>query len=148
MNPLLAGTNYRFDADSGRIVSAVHQRIAEVIHDYNPELSLMWIPPDQRTTEDSLPFAVVHTRENGIQYPLFYLKEDEVDERVLTRIFYMDMSKSSPANMLTMLNAQEAAQKIMEAKEREERIGEQREFAKTLLKSPLHTFKHKGKKYS
>lgn len=145
-NPFALGTNYRF-TDDGHIVSAKHQRIAEIIQDYNPELSLMWIPPDKRSEEDAKPFAVVHTKSDGSQYALFYLREEDLNEDVLAAIFYMDMSKHSPRSLELELEAQERARQIYEAKEREERMGEKREFAKFMLKTPLHTFKHNGKKY-
>ena len=147
VNPLL-GSEYHYDTESGTFVSSRHMRIAEIIQDYNPELSLMWIPPANRTDEDTKPYVVVHTQSDGQQYPVFYLTEDELDHRVLGRIFAADMKKHNPNNVMAEIEAYENAQKILEAKEYEDKMAEKADFAKSLLKSNLHTYRHGGKVYS
>src|SRR5690606_41549331 len=102
--------------------------IAEIIQDYNPELSLMWIPPANRTDEDTKPYVVVHTQADGQQYPIFYLTEDELDHRVLGRIFAADMKKHNPNNVMAEIEAYENAQKILEAKEYEDKMAEKADF--------------------
>lgn len=147
LNPLL-GTEYHYDTESGTFVSAKQMRIAEILHDYNPELSLMWIPPAQRSHEDIKPYVVVHTKADGSQYPVFYLSEDELDHRVLGRIFANDMKNHDGADsMMREIEAYENAKKIVEAKELEDKKAEKLDFAKSLIKSHLHTFRHGGKVY-
>lgn len=146
MNPLL-GSSYRFDAQSGRIVNANHQRIAEIIHDYNPDLELAWIPPENRTAEDSLPFAVIHNQMDGQRYVVFYLSEADLDHRVLARIFSSDMRKNDPKAVINEIEMNEAAERILDSKKSEEAHQERLEFGKALLTSPKHTYRHKGKVY-
>ena len=147
MNHPLLGNNYHYDTESGSFVSDKHMRVAEILHDYNPELSLMWIPPASRSAEDTKPYVVVHTQKDGSQYPVFYLSEDELDHRVLARIFAADMKNHRPDDVLVELDAMEAAKEMMQAKEHEDELAEQREFALSLLRTPLHTYRHKGKVY-
>lgn len=146
INPLL-GSNYRFDSDSGNIVSAQHQRIAEIIHDYNPELELMWIPPGKRDAQDTKPFVVVHRQKDGNVYPIFYVGEHEMDHRVLARIFAADMSRNDPNKILTEIEANEAAQEILKAKKYEDEMAEKRDFAKHLLQTNKNYYRHNGKVY-
>lgn len=144
INPIL-GSNYRYDPGSGSFVHAKHQRIAEIIHDYNPDLELAWIPPAQRTVEDTKPFMVIHNQADGKRYPVFSLSEDELDERVLARLFFSDMRKHRPNDVMTAIEAAEAAEAIYRAKEHEDEMAEARDLAIHVLKSPLHKYKHGGK---
>lgn len=146
INPIL-GNNYRYDPNSGSFVHAKHQRIAEIIHDYNPELELAWIPPANRTAEDTKPFMVIHNQSDGQRYPVFSLSEDELDERVLARLFYADMKKHKADTVMTAIEAAEAAEAIYKAKEHEDEMAEARDLATHILKSPLHTYRHGGKVY-
>ena len=41
-------TTINWNEESGALLSAEHQRIARVIHDYDPTLELAWIPPEAR----------------------------------------------------------------------------------------------------
>lgn len=145
MTNSLLGTEYRFDKESGYILHAQHQRIAEIIHDYNPELELVWIPPDRRDAEDTKPFAVIHRQRDGQQYPVFFIAEDEMDHRVLGRIFAADMRKHNPNNVIREIEAYENAQRILEAKAYEEKKAEALDLAKHVLKSKLHKYRHDGK---
>lgn len=146
VNPLL-GNRFQYDSGSGSFVSAQHQRIAEILKDYNPELSLMWIPPANRGAGDTKPYVVVHKQSDGNTYPVFYLDESELDHRVLARIFAADMKRNN-ANPLADLEAAEAAQKILEAKEYEDAKAEKFDFAEHVLKSKLHSYRHNGKVYT
>lgn len=139
-------TDYHFDPDAGMVLSVKHQRIAQVIHDYNPELRLVWIPPSERSVEDVNPFAVVHDRPNGYSYPIMFLSEDEMDHRVLARIFEADMARQGN-NPLAKIEANNAAKTILEAKEREDRQAEKKDIAVHILKSKLHKYRHGGKTY-
>ena len=143
----LLGSEYRFDKESGYILHAQHQRIAEIIKDYNPELELVWIPPDRRDPEDVKPFAVVHNQKDGSQYPVMFLSEDEMDHRVLKRIFLSDMTKARPQDVMNEIEAEEAAKRIMAAKEQEDIAAEKRDFAMSLLRSNKNWYHHNGKVY-
>lgn len=134
------------DQDTGRFVSQEHMDIATIIQDYNPELHLVWIKPEDRVTDTDrkYPFAVMHFPRDGEPYIVMMVKENELDQRILARLFEADQAKGDP---LAKLNAANQAAQVMkeyrQAQEREELA----EFHAALLKSPLHTYRHNGKKY-
>lgn len=134
------------DHDTGRFVSQEHQYIASIIQDYNPELHLVWIRPQDRTTEEDrkYPFAVMHMPEGREPYIVMLIKENELDHRVLARLFEADQSKGDP---LAKLNAHNAAIKALEAYKHAAEMEELADFHRTMIKSPLHTFRHNGKVY-
>lgn len=144
-------TDYHFDTENNVIVSSVHQRIAEIINDYNPELTLMWIPPGKRDEIDEHdPFVIVHTMANGSQYPVMWIPLEQMDnpQIVLGRLFAGDAAKAGGADRIEKATeAAEKADQIYRAKVASDRWDERMEFLDFALKTPLHTFKHDGKKY-
>ena len=129
-----------FDPESGRALSVEHQRIAEIIHDYEPTLSLAWVPPENRTLNEQYPFAVIHSPEDAPAYIVMRLRENEVDHRVLARLWGAD---SKNGNVLTNIEAEEAARKAVELKAREDEIEEAKEMAAWMVKAPVGA-KHNG----
>lgn len=125
-------------------LSEKHRRIAEIIQDYEPTLFLAFVPPKIRDANEEYPFALIHQPLNLPQYVVRRLKEEEVDESLLAWIWASDNERHNP---LLMIEKKEAAERVLKLKEEEERMAARREFAETVLKSPLHTFKHDGKKY-
>lgn len=143
----MLGTDYRFDQKAGRVLSAKHQRIAEIIHDYNPELELAWIPPENRSASDTKPFAVIHNQSDGQRYLVMTLREDEVDHRLLARIFSADMRRHNPKNVISEIEFNERAKRLYEAKKIEDEKQEKLDLAFHILKSKKHSYKHGGRVY-
>lgn len=110
----------------GRIVSAEHLRIAEIIKDYNDELELAWIPPENRNHNEEYPFAVIHSPVGKASYVVFKVKEDEMDHRILARLFTGDLSKNNPQ---ALIEADEAAKALIEFKRQEDEAAERQEMA-------------------
>lgn len=133
--------NVHVPTNDGHWVSEKHARIAEIIQDYDPTLELVWIPPETRTPFEK-PFAIVHHPEGLKPYFVMYIKEDELDERVLARLFQGDLTRSKPLNGL---EAMEHADKVMRAKELMDKAEERQDFIKTIVGSGKHSFKHNGK---
>ena len=129
-----------FDPESGRALSVEHQRIAEIIHDYDPSLSLAWVPPENRTLNEQYPFAVIHSPEDAPAYVVMRLRENEVDHRILARLWGAD---SKNGNVLTKIEAEEAALKAIELKKRQEEEEEAKELAAWMVKAPVGA-KHNG----
>lgn len=135
-----------YDQDAGVFVSQEHQDIATIIQDYNPELHLVWIRPQDRTTAEDrkFPFAVMHMPRDGEPYIVMQIRENELDQRVLARIFEADQSKGDP---LAKLNAHNQAAQVLKEYRRAQEVEELNDLHETILKSPLHTFRHNGKTY-
>lgn len=131
------------NAEAGYALSAKHERIAEIIQDYDSDLHLAWIPPDQRGPLDKeFPFAVLHFAANGMQYIVHKYKESEVDERILADLFLRD---NKNASVLDRLDAEDNARRLVKMKENMEQAELRQDFISTVMSSPLHRFKHNGK---
>ena len=131
--------------DDGHWVSQSHMRIAEIIQDYEPTLRLVWIPIDQRSEEDrGREFAVIHSPLGKPEYTVFHCSADEVDHRLLARLFQGDTAKG---NVLGWLDAIDEAKAIIKAKQEAELAEERREIVRSIIKSPKSVYKHNGVKY-
>lgn len=129
------------------MLSAEHLRIAEILQDYNPQLDLVWIPPENRLPEDKgLFWAVRCTPSDGRKpYLLFQLREDEIDHRVLERVFEQDLHKNP--DFLSKLERKEAAMRLVDMKRQMDEAEERRAFVKSVFSSPKSTYKHNGVTY-
>lgn len=149
-HPLL-GTGYEVHPDTGELINADFARISRVIYDYSqlpgsPQLSLAWIRPTDRTTAEDFnhPYAVVQTLPDGRDVVIFTIREDELDHRVISRILAGDQSKH---DVFAQMEKDRVARELLELKKKREMIDDAIDFQRTVLKSPLHTFKHNGKVY-
>lgn len=135
---------YLLDAESGSALSVKHQRIADIISDYDPSLELAWIPPRDRTAFDKEPFAIVHNMSNGNRYVVMTVPEDEVDERLVAKLF---MINNVNGNVLDRVEALDAAARVVKLKEKMERDEEARELAHSVLRSQKSVYRHNGVVY-
>lgn len=126
-------------------LSAKHQRIAEIIKDYDPNLELAWIPPDERTAFDRQPFAIIHNSPSGGRYIVGYFSEDQMNHKIIAHLFKINNANH---NVLTELEAEEAAIKALEYKTLMDEQAEREDFAKSLIKTRKHSYRHNGKVYS
>lgn len=143
---VILGNNYVLDPDSGQWVNAEHQRIAELINDFDDTLTLAWIPPAARTSADTRPYAVMQDHpELPEPYVVMYLAEDELDHRVIARLYQARMAASG--NLEAELEAARMAQEALEAKKRLDEAEEAADKARFLWNTPLHSPTMDGKKY-
>lgn len=130
----------------GNSLSVKHQRIAEIIHDYNPELELVMLPAERRYDEDSkkYPFAIIHNPPGLPPYVVHKYGESEIDERIIADLFMRDNANGS---VLDRIEAQDAAIQAVKMRERMDEHDAMQDFVSTVVKSPLHAFKHNGIRY-
>jgi hypothetical protein len=147
MSHPLFGSNYRYNEEAGRFVNANHERIATIIHEYDPRLALAWIPPESRDPVDVYPYVVVYQHDDGSQQAVFYLTEAELDERVLARLFMNDFNKHDSDALWNQMQANQMAAQLVEQKKIEDEAAEKWEYGEWALKTRLNTWKHNGKKW-
>ena len=132
----LTGNALVYDSSRNEFVNAKHQRIAEIIADYDPDLRLLFIPQRDRTAADIYPYAIGHGNDAVGYDIIMYVKEEELDERLLARLWMNDSRKNDPLHYLEKLEeAREAVQLKEELEKREERMDK----AKFMIRSPYHT---------
>lgn len=131
------------DTESGHALPEKASRVAEIIHDYDPNLELRWIPPRARTSFDAKPYAVYHNLQSHPEggYFVFFLGEDEMDHRVLSRLW-----EAQSPGLLNRIEADEKAMEIMKMKQRMEENEEAAEFAKWAINAPKEV-QHNGVRY-
>lgn len=115
--------------------------LAEIVQEYDPNLELRWIPPDRRTRDDKKPYVVVDKSTNT---PVHYASELDNPEEVLAKIFWADNNKH---NVLSRLEATEAAHQLFVMKEWMNKMEEAADEAEFFMKSPLNWINFNGKKY-
>lgn len=127
----------------GHFVSEKVAYISEIIQDFNPYLQLVWIPPENRTEDNTEPpFAVMDTTPGKPPYVVFTIKEEELDERVLEKLFQADLSEH---DVLANLEARERAEEVYRLKKRMEKSEEHKDFVKSVVGSGKHSFRHNGR---
>lgn len=142
----MADSAYILDPQTGRALSVKHQRLAELIADYDDTLELAFIPEERRAPLDhEKPFAVIcRPRNNAHPYVVMKIREDQMDESILAALIIRD---NKHENVLDRLEACEFADQAYLAAQDADRREARIDFIKSVIKSPLHTFKHKGVKY-
>lgn len=122
-------------------LSVLHERIARMVKDYNPELELQYIPEHDRGAFDARPFRVVHNSPQGT-YVVGYFKQDEVNEKLIAHLFKHDRKNR---DILSDLEAEEAARDALLLRERLDAMEEAREIGKFLINTPKSQVRHNGK---
>jgi hypothetical protein len=122
------------DPDSGRALPADANRIAQLIHDYDPTLELAWVPPETRALNEAEPYAIIHRPPNAEPYIVMRIRETELDHRVIAKLWYND---NQNGNVLNKIEAEEDAIRALELLKQEEAIEEAKEKAAWMVKAPV-----------
>lgn len=134
------------DQETGQWVNQKHQWVAEIINDYDPHLRLLWIPEGLRTAGDIYPYAIgFYDNEFSEPHIVCYVMEDELNEKILAKLFSMRNAAADPNKLIDTMDA---AKKILKAKADMERHAELHDKARSLWKTPLHTYRMDGKKFN
>lgn len=136
-----------FNTEAGYFVSAEHERIAQIIKDFSHTLELRFIPPKDRVEQEEKewPFVLVDNPPGREPYLVMLLREDEINETLIARLFEMRVDPKDP---MAKMRARMDAKRVVEMKKHQEEMDALKDFHVSLLKSPLHTYKHGGKVYS
>lgn len=127
--------------EAGHMLSQEHLRIAQVIHDYDENLELAWIPPEARGINDIFPFAVIYNNPQTKQQEIvFRLRENEVDHRVIARLWSSDHNNG---NVLERIEKEEQARQALDMLRKEDEAAEAKELAAWMIKAPVGA-KHNG----
>lgn len=117
----------------GILVDRDSLRIAERINEYDPNLTLQYLEQAERLDEP--PFRVLERCPDGLQRVV--LTAWALDERLLQRIYQADTTRFDIDARLTKQNEQARANK---RRRYEEKILEETEVVKAILKSPKQSY--------
>lgn len=110
--------------------SETHLLINQMLHDYDPDLSLRVIPENDPAFRPPKTMGVYEEGTNGASSPwVFTIEPEHVDERTFARAVAGDMSKLSPREKMELLKqSQLAAEAKKEADWQEERARRREEM--------------------
>jgi hypothetical protein len=131
-----------FDKIDG-LYSTDHRRVAEVISDLFPTVRLIKVDSLHPSYDHERPFALVDEPHLLPPYVIRYMRESEVDQRLVAWLVENNMrDPNSKVNRLQILEMAEAA---MKAKRELEWMGEKKDMMKSIMKSKKHEYRHDGK---
>jgi hypothetical protein len=131
-----------FDKIDG-LYSGDHRRVAEVIGDLFPTVRLIRVDALHPAYNPEMPFALVDEPHMLPPYVIRYMRESEVDQRLVAWLVENNMhDPNSKVNRLKILEMAEAA---MKAKRELEWMGEKKDIMKSIMKSKKHEYRHDGK---
>ena len=131
-----------FDKIDG-LYSGDQRRVAEVISDLFPTVRLIKVDSLHPAYSPEMPFALIDEPHMLPPYVIRYLKESEVDQRLVAWLVENNMqNKDSKVNRLRILEMAEAA---MKAKRELEWREEKKDMMGTIMSSKKHEYRHNGK---
>lgn len=130
------------DPCSGHALPQKAVRIAEILHDFDPDLELRWIPPSSLQEGDK-PYAIWHNSRNHPNggYIVCLVDNNEMDHRIIGKLFRMRNTS------LSQIDADNKALEVMKLKERMDEQEELDAFRKFVIQSDK-TVRHNGVTYS
>jgi hypothetical protein len=148
----LFGSATVYDSDLGEFVSDDHVRLARVINDYKPTLSLTYIPRKDRDASDTKPWAIVERDERFGEHVIRYLSDDEMrrPNEVLAWVFAGDQDKHGREELIRRFDLEHAAEQALSMQrdldERED-LRDKMAFFASGGNDHKHYIKHNGKTF-
>jgi hypothetical protein len=138
-----------WNSDLGEFVSDAHAHLAQVLQDYKPTLSLVYIPVKDRDETDTKPWAILDSPANMAPHIIRYMSDEEMQKpaEVLSWIFEGDLTKHRPDDVFARMEAKRAAEELMNLKKQEEELADHMELIEFAAKTNKNTWWHNGKKY-
>lgn len=150
METHLSQTAGTWDSASGAFISESHAHLAQVLNDYNPNFSLVWVPPKDRDATDVKPFAILDSSPGRPPYIIRYLSDAEMSNpaEVLAWVFEGDLSKHRAVDVFQKIEARERAEQILKLKKEEDELEDRIQFGEYVFgdRSPNY-MKHNGQTY-
>lgn len=105
-----------YDSGVGEFVSDAHVRLARVISDYKPTLSLVYIPKKDRDASDTKPWAILERDERFGEHIIRYLSDAEMQRpsEVLAWVFAGDQDKHDRREIIRRFDLEDAAKRALE----------------------------------
>lgn len=144
-----------YNSDLGEFVSDNHKRFAEVLQDFKPTYSLVYIPKKDRTTPEDhqKPWAILDKPDNQREYIVRTMSDEEMKEphKILAWLFDGDIVRHGAENVLKRIEAEENAKQLLELKRQEDNLEDRLEIIEFLAsggRDKKHTVTYNRKKFS
>jgi len=153
MQTIATGSARIYDSTVHDFIDAKHQRLAQILHDYDDTLSLEYVPELQRDETDTKPFRIKQTPRDGREpYIVRYLTPREMDDpaQVLEWIWEGDFKKNNPDAVFNRLEVRRLAQELLKKKQEEDERAERVDLLTNLAaggRDHKHFYRHNGKTF-
>jgi hypothetical protein len=146
LNTDLLNSDNIYDAESGHFFSAAHQKLAELVNLYNPELFVVWIPGPERVKNGPKPYGIAQMKPGQEPYVFMLMSEIEMNDptRIMQMIIASDGGKGADATKF--LSAEADARELIKQKNILAEREEMHDRAKSAFRTPLHTYRLGGGK--
>lgn len=138
---------YLLDPGHG-VQSEFHQMLAEEIAYRYPKVRLAQVPMHERSEREEFPFALVASEDS--EQPGAVLKELRESECNINFVFRWLYEHDTQRHGAQKVYEQYIAEKNRREKERQygisQRLGEKLDFVNSMQRSPLHMYRHNGRK--
>lgn len=124
-------------------ISQEFENLAQVLHDYDPNLALEMVPFNQwdNLTDKSKVFRVIDTQRNQI---VLYADSVANPQDILGRVFSMDQARHGKRVVSDMENRNAAIQALV-LKQNMDEIEAQKDFAMFCIKNTKSNWHHEGR---
>jgi hypothetical protein len=138
-----------WNSDLGEFISDAHAHLAQVLQDYKPTLSLVYIPQKDRDVTDVKPWAILDSPANMAPHIIRYMSDAEMQKpaEILAWIFEGDLDKHRPDDVFARMEAKRAAEELMNLKKQEEELADHYDLIAFAAKTNKNTWRHNGKTY-
>lgn len=148
----LFGSATVYDSDLGEFVSDDHVRLARVIGDYKPTLSLVYIPKKDRGATDTKPWAILERDERFGEHVIRYLSDDEMKRpnEILAWVFAGDQDKHDRREIIARFDLEIAADQAMKMQRDLDERADMQEKVAFLAgggRDKRHFVRHNGKTF-
>ena len=138
-----------YSAEHGQVLDGNAMRFAQVVADYNHNFRLEFIPERERNGE--APYRIVDTTPGLPQNVVRYVSHEQMQQpqKVLAEIFKGDLRHHSANSILTDMELEDAAARLMNLKLQEEKALESEELVAFYLeggKDGKHYLNYNGHK--
>lgn len=149
METTLNRSSQVYNSDLGEFISEAHAHLAQVLQDYKPTLSLVYIPKKDRDETDTKPWAILDSPANMAPHIIRYMSDTEMQNpaEILAWIFEGDLTKHRPDDVFARMEAKRAAEELMNLKKQEEELADHMELIEFAAKTNKNTWKHNGRTY-
>lgn len=149
METTLNRSSQVYNSDLGEFISEAHAHLAQVLNDYKPTLSLVYIPKKDRSADDTKPWAILDSPANLPPHIIRYMSDAEMQNpaEILAWIFEGDLSKHRPDDVFARMEAKRAAQELMDLKRQEEELADHMDLIDFAVRTNKNTWKHNGRTY-
>ena len=149
MTTALAHSSQIWNSDLGEFVSDAHVHLAQVLNDYKPTFSLVYIPKADRDADDTKPWAILDSPANMPAHIIRYLSDQEMQRpaEVLAWIFEGDLDKHRPDDVFARMELKRQAEELMNLKKQEEELADHYELIEFAARTNKNTWKHNGRTY-